>query len=153
MEGNMDTLKQAQQRLAEDTAQMNSVDPERLAIMRGRTWVNRSAAGDASITYYLPAEIEIDDVSHRNGQYVSLKNGDVILAPSTTSPMAYQDFIYESTERRIPARVVAEALSVTMGRVRQMAIDLGLGEKLGRERYFSFPELERLRNRPDRRRK
>jgi len=51
------------------------------------------------------------------------------------------------TTRKLTTKEVAELLDVTTGRVRQLAAELDLGEKFGRDWAFSDEDLERLRAR------
>ena len=51
-------------------------------------------------------------------------------------------------ERRVPLNVVADTLGLTPGRIRQIAIEMDLGENRGRQKFFSFPEIIKIRDRP-----
>lgn len=48
---------------------------------------------------------------------------------------------------------VADQIGVTTGRIRQLAVPLHVGTKVGRDWVFTADDIERLRERDDRRRK
>lgn len=58
------------------------------------------------------------------------------------------------TEPRLySTRAAADALGVSIPRVKQLATELGVGKKYGRDWLFTEQDIERMRARPDRRRK
>ena len=59
----------------------------------------------------------------------------------------------DRTARLSTTRQVAERLGISVPRVKQLATELHVGTKLGRDWLFTDAEIETMRRRPDRRRK
>lgn len=66
---------------------------------------------------------------------------------------AYQAGRHDALADLMSTRMTADSLGITPHRVRRLAIDMGLGWKLGTELLFRAEDVEALRNRPDGRRK
>lgn len=60
---------------------------------------------------------------------------------------------HDRTAPRHTTKDAAQALSLSVPRVKQLAVELEVGAKYGRDWLFSDDDLERMRQRPDRRRK
>lgn len=59
----------------------------------------------------------------------------------------------DRTTPRHTTKTAAAALSISVPRVKQLAVELEVGTKLGRDWLFSDDDLDVMRRRPDRRRK
>lgn len=78
------------------------------------------------------------------------------LAEDVVSKAAYRAYHagrHDALADLMSTQMAADSLGITPHRVRRLAIDMGLGWKLGTELLFRAEDVDALRNRPDGRRK
>lgn len=78
------------------------------------------------------------------------------LAEDVISKAAYRAYHagrHDALADLMSTKMAADSLGITPHRVRRLAIDMGVGWKLGTELLFRAEDVEALRNRPDGRRK